>query len=833
MAPEVLIDDPDQPCDCRSDIYSLGCLLYRLVTGELLFDGLPEEVLEAHLSLDPLRKIQERYEIPLVFHDIMIKMLEKEPEKRYQTFDELADDIDHLIGGADSGINIQLIDQGTVIKGKYRLEEMILKLGGAHGPSPEKDLVLYSGSHLSTDTPVMLWFYRLPKSTDLDSAWNERLKAAAEYNHPSLLRVLDHGRDKGAYFFVSELRSQTITDYVDEHGPLSEMQAIDAARQIAEGLQYLNPGGYGVFGCLSPESVFIFSKPQLKVKLSGFERSVFYDTPNKLNRVEYLSPEQITGLGTLTSAVDIYAWGLLLYYMVAGKDLFQGEPHEIAGSHVFRDPKELLDETQLSTDFRRIVERAIKKDYTARYGSWQELFEDLDDYQTNALAPETEQLFAFIPGSASYQTVVGMEEDAKEEEVRSTFAMRYPPSNVGIRAAFAVASGIGTPEEALRCTDMALKESEKVFAYSSLSRLDILDDPAQLSITAMQRANGVVNQEAFRLNKIGSIGAELLIATIAQNRLILVRVGSGFAYLLRAATIRAFLRRPDERRILGRDLTVQTETAERQLRPGDVLILGTADLGRVLSDVEIRNCVTSTIDTQEACERIISLASSRYKGTGSANREGMACIVAQFGEISDSQFAIPGRFPMAPVIHHYVTKGTAYIEEGMWDKAISELQKAIEIKPDSFSANFQIALAYKEKGQLELALRHCKKSLDLFPGFAEGHIRLGDILYERGNRDRAREEFEIAVAAAPNSADAYSAFGTYYFKEALYSQAVRVFRRALELEPGNEQAKANLDMSLQRAKSITGAVAESASKVRHGIRRPFVQRKEPKKKKRR
>jgi tetratricopeptide (TPR) repeat protein len=380
---------------------------------------------------------------------------------------------------------------------------------------------------------------------------------------------------------------------------------------------------------------------------------------------------------------------------------------------------------------------------------------------------------------------------------------------------------------------MALKESEKVFAYSSLSRLDILDDPAQLSITAMQRANGVVNQEAFRLNKIGSIGAELLIATIAQNRLILVRVGSGFAYLLRAATIRAFLRRPDERRILGRDLTVQTETAERQLRPGDVLILGTADLGRVLSDVEIRNCVTSTIDTQEACERIISLASSRYKGTGSANREGMACIVAQFGEISDSQFAIPGRFPMAPVIHHYVTKGTAYIEEGMWDKAISELQKAIEIKPDSFSANFQIALAYKEKGQLELALRHCKKSLDLFPGFAEGHIRLGDILYERGNRDRAREEFEIAVAAAPNSADAYSAFGTYYFKEALYSQAVRVFRRALELEPGNEQAKANLDMSLQRAKSITGAVAESASKVRHGIRRPFVQRKEPKKKKRR
>ncbi|HDS29589.1 MAG TPA: hypothetical protein ENN67_00960, partial [Firmicutes bacterium] len=655
MAPEVLIDDPDQPCDSRSDIYSLGCLLFRLVSGENLFEGLPEEVLEAHMNTDPILRIQERYEIPLVFHDIMIKMLEKNPEDRYQTLEDLAIDIDHLIGGADSGINIQLIDQGTIIKGKYRLEEMIHKLGGAHGASVMKDLVLYSGTHLSTDTPVMMWFYRVPKSADLDSAWTERLKAADEYNHPNLLRILDFGRDKGAYFFVSELRTHTIADYIDEHGPFSEMQAVDAARQIVEALKYLNPGGYGVFGSLSPESVFIISKPQLKIKLSGFERSVFHTEPGKLNRAEYLSPEQITGLGSPTGAVDIYAWGLLLFYMITGRDLFQGEPHEIAGFHVYSDPKSILDESGISADLRKIIERAIKKDYTARYGSWQELFEELDDFQTNAMAPGIEQLFSFIPGTASYQSVIGMSEDSKEEEIRSTFAMRYPPSNIGIRAAFAVASGIGTPEESLRCTDMALREAEKVFAYSSFSRLDILDDPLQLSITAMQRANGVVNQEAFRLNKIGSIGAEILIATIAQNKLLLARVGSGFAYLLRAATVRSFLRRPDEKRMLGRDLTVHVETMERQLRPGDVLILGTSDLGRVLSDVEIRNCVTSTIDTQEACERIISLASSRYKGTGAANRENMACIVTQFGEITEAQALTPGRFPAAPVIHHYVT----------------------------------------------------------------------------------------------------------------------------------------------------------------------------------
>ena len=117
----------------------------------------------------------------------------------------MAEDIDHLIGGVDSGINIELIDQGTTIKGKYRLEERMMKVGGAHGLGPEKDLVLYKGVHLATDTPVMLWFYRVNKTPQLDEAWTERFKKATEFNHAGLLRVLDAGRDKGAYFFVSEL----------------------------------------------------------------------------------------------------------------------------------------------------------------------------------------------------------------------------------------------------------------------------------------------------------------------------------------------------------------------------------------------------------------------------------------------------------------------------------------------------------------------------------------------------------------------------------------------------------------------------------------------------
>ena len=68
-----------------------------------------------------------------------------------------------------------------------------------------------------------------------------------------------------------------------------------------------------------------------------------------------------------------------------------------------------------------------------------------------------------------------------------TFAMRIRRRMWEFRGAFGVASGNRVAEESLHCAELAIKEVEKVFSYSSLGRVDILDDPNQLSISAMQR----------------------------------------------------------------------------------------------------------------------------------------------------------------------------------------------------------------------------------------------------------------------------------------------------------------------------------------------------------
>ncbi len=77
-------------CDCRSDVYSLGVLLFQLLTDELPFRGnmsvLPHLVI--HDAPPSPRKLN-RY-VPLDLETICLKCLEKEPAKRYQTAAALA-----------------------------------------------------------------------------------------------------------------------------------------------------------------------------------------------------------------------------------------------------------------------------------------------------------------------------------------------------------------------------------------------------------------------------------------------------------------------------------------------------------------------------------------------------------------------------------------------------------------------------------------------------------------------------------------------------------------------------------------------------------------------
>ncbi|MDY7076987.1 MAG: protein kinase [Chloroflexota bacterium] len=83
MSPEQW--DEDVEIDQRSDLYSLGILLYELITGRVPFTGDVPEVFWAHMYVEPLPPREFRADIPEPLEEIVLQALRKDRKERYQS----------------------------------------------------------------------------------------------------------------------------------------------------------------------------------------------------------------------------------------------------------------------------------------------------------------------------------------------------------------------------------------------------------------------------------------------------------------------------------------------------------------------------------------------------------------------------------------------------------------------------------------------------------------------------------------------------------------------------------------------------------------------------
>lgn len=123
MSPEQI---SGRAVDSRADLYSLGVMMYRMATGQKLFDGRsPEEVLRKHLHERPVPPRRIEPSIPEPLAQIIERLLAKDPANRYSSADELIVDLDEFQHGGEPRVVREMEDFLT------RMEEVTRREAGA------------------------------------------------------------------------------------------------------------------------------------------------------------------------------------------------------------------------------------------------------------------------------------------------------------------------------------------------------------------------------------------------------------------------------------------------------------------------------------------------------------------------------------------------------------------------------------------------------------------------------------------------------------------------------------------------------------------------------
>jgi serine/threonine-protein kinase len=177
MAPEQVSGEQVTPA---ADIYSLGAVLYQLLTGRPPFRGATvAETLAQVLEHDPIPPRQVRPSIPRELESICLRCLEKSPSKRYPSAAALAADLERFVRGeaihvGQAGLGVRLARwarREPEFACRLVGQSLILALTQVNyllNPSPDKPV------HLATTAFELLWIFsslRLRRVARSEARW--------------------------------------------------------------------------------------------------------------------------------------------------------------------------------------------------------------------------------------------------------------------------------------------------------------------------------------------------------------------------------------------------------------------------------------------------------------------------------------------------------------------------------------------------------------------------------------------------------------------------------------------------------------------------------------
>ena len=214
--------------------------------------------------------------------------------------------------------------------------------------------------------------------------FEDEARATAALNHPNILAIHDVGTAGGVSYFVTELLEGRTLREVLSAERLSVPRATEWATQIAGGLAAAHSRSI-IHRDLKPENLFVTTDGRVKILDFGLAKSVQtdHDAPTRavtashavLGTPAFMAPEQVRG-EQVDHRTDVFAFGAVLYEMLAGRRAFSGQTAQDVMSGILRDAPAPLPSTPdrpVSPALARIVERCLEKSPAARFQSTTDL----------------------------------------------------------------------------------------------------------------------------------------------------------------------------------------------------------------------------------------------------------------------------------------------------------------------------------------------------------------------------------------------------------------------------------------------------------------------------
>jgi len=362
-----------------------------ILRGRIVFSGMTSEEFQ-HLrqTFDELLGASEQQRIVLI-RDLNERNapLANELQRMLAAYDRCTSFLDHSPVNLDAQhveTRLEVSDRVGSKIGPYVLEKELGR--GGMG-------VVYQATRAdgSFDKRVAIKILRRDRTGDLFlTRFQRERQILAQLNHPHIASVLDGGATaEGEPYFVMEyVDGEPVTTYCESRN-LSLDRRLDLFLQICDAVQYAHRN-LTVHRDLKPGNILVTEAGGVKLLDFGIAKLLQSDTDPVADAPatvailtpEYASPEQIRR-EPVTTAVDVFALGIVLYEMTTGEHPFRRSarlPHEVMRAICEDDPPApgalaSRNKRQLGSELDAIILTALRKQPAWRYQSVEQLAEDV------------------------------------------------------------------------------------------------------------------------------------------------------------------------------------------------------------------------------------------------------------------------------------------------------------------------------------------------------------------------------------------------------------------------------------------------------------------------